>query len=86
MLCTAPLFPPGSRGAAGVHSIGEMRALTIVNLVLWGALFLFWMPYTALVGWGDPASVEVRWILAVAAALQLVLFGLRIRRRRPVLG
>jgi hypothetical protein len=63
-----------------------MRALTIVNLILWVALFLAWMPYTALVGWADPASVEVRWILAVTACLQAFLFGLRIRRRRPVLG
>jgi hypothetical protein len=63
-----------------------MRAMTIVNLVLWGVLFLAWMPYTALVGWSDPASVEVRWILVLTAFLQVALFGLRIRRHRPVLG
>ncbi len=63
-----------------------MRALTNVNLVLWALLYFAWRPYTALVGWADPASVEVRWILAVTAFLQVVLFGFRIRRRRPVLG
>ena len=63
-----------------------MRALTIINLALWAVLFVAWMPYTALVGWADPTSVEVRWILVVTAFLQVVLFGFRIRRRRPVLG
>ena len=63
-----------------------MRALTIVNLVLWVLLFLASIPYTALAGWSDPVSVEVRWILAVSAALLAVLFTLRIRRHRPVLG
>lgn len=63
-----------------------MRVLTIVNLVLWGVLFVAWVPYTSIVGWADPASVEVRWILAVTAFLQVALFAFRIQRRRPVLG
>jgi hypothetical protein len=63
-----------------------VRALTIVNLCLWVVLFLAWMPYTAMVGFSDPVSVEVRWILALSAFLLAVLFALRIRRKRPVLG
>jgi hypothetical protein len=63
-----------------------MRVLTIVNLALWIVLFVGWIPYTSLVGWADPTSVEVRWILTVTAFLQVALFGLRIQRRRPVLG
>jgi hypothetical protein len=63
-----------------------MRALTIVNLVLWVVLFLGSIPYTALMGWADPVSVQVRWILVVSAFLMAVLFALRIRRHRPVLG
>lgn len=63
-----------------------MRLLTIVNLCLWLVLFVAWIPYTALVGAEDPASVEVRWILMVTAFLMAVLFALRIRRKRPVLG
>jgi hypothetical protein len=63
-----------------------MRLLTIVNLALWAVLFVAWIPYTLAVGWMDPASVEVRWILSITAGLQLGLFGLRIRRHRPVLG
>ena len=63
-----------------------MRLLTIVNLALWVLLFVASIPYTALAGWSDPVSVEVRWILAVAAALLAALFALRIASRRPVLG
>jgi hypothetical protein len=63
-----------------------VRALTIVNLCLWVVLFLAWMPYTAMVGFSDPVSVEVRWILALSAFLLAVLFALRIRSKRPVLG
>ena len=63
-----------------------MRALTIVNLVIWAILFVAWTPYTLAVGWSDPASVEVRWILSITAGLQMALFGLRIARHRPVLG
>jgi hypothetical protein len=63
-----------------------MRALTVVNLLLWAVLFVAWIPYTLMVGPMDPASVEVRWILCITAALQLALFGLRMARRRPVLG
>jgi hypothetical protein len=63
-----------------------MRGLTIVNLSLWVALLLAWMPYTAMVGFSDPVSVEVRWILALSAFLLAVLFALRIRSKRPVLG
>ncbi len=64
----------------------DVRALTIVNLLLWCFLFLGSIPYAEVAGWSDPVSVQVRWILAVTAALQLLLFGLRMRRHRPVLG
>ena len=63
-----------------------MRALTVVNLVLWGVLLAAWTPYTLAVGWIDPTSVQVRWILTITAGLQLALFTLRVARRRPVLG
>jgi membrane associated rhomboid family serine protease len=63
-----------------------MRLLTIVNVCLWVVLFAAWIPYTALVGPADPASVEVRWILAVSAVLMGLLAVLRVRRRRPILG
>ena len=63
-----------------------MRILTIVNLCLWVVLFLGWIPYATMVGFTDPVSVEVRWILTVTAALMALLFALRLRRRRPVLG
>ena len=63
-----------------------MRVLTIVNVCLWVVLFVAWIPYTALVGFADPVSAEVRWILMVSAALMALLFALRIRRHRPVLG
>jgi membrane associated rhomboid family serine protease len=63
-----------------------MRALTIVNLSLWVVLFLAWIPYTALVGFTDQVSGEVRWILTISAFLMALLFALRVHRRRPVLG
>ena len=63
-----------------------MRVLTVVNLLLWVVLFVGWVPYTLMVGPMDPAAIEVRWILAITACLQLGLFGLRIARHRPVLG
>jgi hypothetical protein len=63
-----------------------MRALTVVNLLLWAVLFVAWVPYTLMVGPMDPTGIEVRWILGVTACLQFALFGLRIARRRPVLG
>jgi hypothetical protein len=63
-----------------------MRALTIVNLVLWAVLFVAWIPYTAVAGMSDPVSVEVRTILAVTALLMGLLAVVRIRRGRPVLG
>jgi len=63
-----------------------MRVLTIVNGFLWTLLFVAWVPYTTTFGWSDPASIEVRWILAITAGLQLMLFALRLRRHAPVLG
>ncbi len=63
-----------------------MRALTIVNLVLWIVLFVAWIPYTAVAGMSDPFSVEVRTILAVTALLMGLLALVRIRGGRPVLG
>jgi hypothetical protein len=63
-----------------------VRALTIVNLVLWVFLLVAWMPYTLAAGWVVPTSVEVRWILTITAGLQVALFGMRAARRRPVLG
>jgi membrane associated rhomboid family serine protease len=49
-------------------------------------LFVAWIPYTALVGFADPVSVEVRWILVISGALMGLLGAIRVRRRRPVLG
>jgi len=63
-----------------------VRALTILNLSLWSVLFIAWIPYTSLVGWADPVSSEVRWILATTAVLMLLLGFLRVRRHRSVLG
>jgi hypothetical protein len=63
-----------------------VRALTIVNLVLWVILLIAWTPYTLAAGWLDPTSIEVRWILTITAGLQIALFGLRMARHRPVLG
>jgi hypothetical protein len=68
------------------RSPSKVRALTVVNLLLWAVLFVAWAPYTAALGWADPVSVEVRWILTMTAGMQLVLIGLRMARRRPVLG
>ena len=58
----------------------------MVNIALWAVLFVAWVPYTLVVGWMDPAAIEMRWILATTAGLQLALFALRIARHRPVLG
>ena len=58
----------------------------MVNIALWAVLFVAWVPYTLVVGWMDPAAIEMRWILATTAGLQLALFSLRIARHRPVLG
>jgi len=63
-----------------------VRALTIVNVSLWSVLFIAWVPYTTQVGWADPISSEVRWILATTAVLMALLGFLRVRRHRPVLG
>jgi hypothetical protein len=63
-----------------------VRALTIVNGSLWSVLFIAWVPYTVRVGWTDPTSSEVRWILATTAVLMVLLGFLRVRRHRPVLG
>jgi hypothetical protein len=63
-----------------------MRAFSILNLSLWCVLFVAWIPYLSLVGFGDRVSVEVLWILAVTAGLQLLQVGMRARARRPLLG
>ena len=63
-----------------------MRYFSILNLCLWSVLFVAWIPYLVLVGIGDRVSVEVLWILAVTAGLQLLLVGLRARSSRPLLG
>ena len=63
-----------------------MRALTIVNLSLWTVLFMAWLPYAITVGWADPISSEVRWILGSTAVMLALLGFLRIRRRQPILG
>ena len=70
----------------GRYPIESMRVLTILNLVLWVALLAAWVPYTAVVGIGDPISEEVRWILFVTATLMGLLAVVRMRRGRPVLG
>ena len=71
---------------AGRYRHEPMRAFTIVNLCLWVLLLLAWIPYTAMVGFADPVSAEVRWILTVTAFLMAALFALRVHRKRPVLG
>ena len=63
-----------------------MRALTIVNLSLWIVLFMGWLQYTIAVGWADPISSEVRWILGLTAVLLGLLGFLRIRRHQAILG
>ena len=63
-----------------------MRYFSLLNLCLWCVLFVAWIPYLALAGLGDRVSVEVLWILAVTAGLQLLLVGMRARARRPLLG
>jgi hypothetical protein len=63
-----------------------MRYFSILNMCLWCVLFVAWLPYLALVGFGDRVSVEVLWILGVTAGLQLLLVGMRARAGRPVLG
>ena len=63
-----------------------MRYFSLLNLCLWCALFVAWIPYLAMVGFGDRVSVEVLSILAVTAGLQLLLVGMRARARRPLLG
>jgi len=63
-----------------------MRYFSLLNLCLWCVLFAAWMPYLAMVGFGDRVSVEVLLILGVTAGLQLLLVGMRARARRPLLG
>ncbi len=63
-----------------------MRYFSVLNLCLWCVLFVAWIPYLTLVGFGDRVSVEVFWILAVTAGLQLLLVGMGARARRPLLG
>jgi hypothetical protein len=63
-----------------------LRVFTFINLALWAALFLAWIPYTMAVGFSDPVSTEVRLILASTWVLMMLLALLRIRRGRPVLG
>ena len=80
------ILEPGVVRRLRVYRSEAMRVLTLVNLVLWVVLFAGWVPYTLMVGPMDPAAIEVRWILAATACMQLALFGLRIARHRPVLG
>jgi hypothetical protein len=63
-----------------------LRVFTIVNIAMWVVLFLAWIPYTMAVGFSDPVSTEVRWILASTWVLMMLLALLRVRRGRPVLG
>ncbi len=63
-----------------------LRILTVVNLSLWIVLFLAWIPYTLEVGFADPVSSEVRWILAATAVLLTLLGFVRLSKRRPLLG
>jgi hypothetical protein len=63
-----------------------LRYFSLLNMCLWCVLFVAWIPYLALTGFGDRVSVEVLWILAVTAGLQLLLVGMRARARRPLLG
>ena len=63
-----------------------LRILTVVNLSLWTVLVLAWIPYSLQVGFADPISSEVRWILATTAVLLILLGFVRLRKRRPLLG
>lgn len=63
-----------------------MRVFSIVNLVLWVALFLAWIPYLALMGFGDPMSQQILLILAVTAGLMFFLAVYRLRGGRRILG
>jgi hypothetical protein len=63
-----------------------LRVSTIINIAMWVVLLLAWIPYTMAVGFSDPVSTEVRWILASTWVMMMLLVLLRIRRGRPVLG
>lgn len=63
-----------------------MRVFTVVNVVLWLALFVMWLPYVSLFGLSDPVSQQVMSILGITAVLMLFLAAYRISRRRPILG
>lgn len=63
-----------------------MRIFSIVNLALWVALLLMWIPYLMLMGLDDPASQQVLVILAVTAGLMVFLAVNRLRGRRHILG
>lgn len=63
-----------------------MRVFTVVNAVLWLALFVMWLPYVSLFGLSDPVSQQVMLILGITAVLMAFLFGYRLSRRRPILG
>ncbi|TMC51442.1 MAG: hypothetical protein E6J20_16230 [Chloroflexi bacterium] len=58
-----------------------MRVFTAVNLSLWVVLFVGWIGYSTLVGFGDPVSSRVMLILGLTAVLLLFLGFLRLRRR-----
>ena len=63
-----------------------MRVFSILNLILWFALFLAWIPYLLAVGLGDPVSTQVMVILLVTAGLMAFLAAYRIRGHRHILG
>jgi hypothetical protein len=53
-----------------------------LNIVLWCVLFTAWLAYVEMMGPADPVSVQVAFILGIAAALLLILGYMRWRRRR----
>jgi hypothetical protein len=59
-----------------------VRILFGLNLALWCALFVAWVPYARLAGATDPVSVQVACILAVTAVLLAVQGVIRWRRQR----
>lgn len=63
-----------------------MRIFTIVNVVLWVALFVAWTPYLMVMGLGDPVSRQVLLILVITAGLMSLLAVYRLRGRRHILG
>lgn len=74
-------------GRARPRYVSEaVRIFSVINLALWVALFLAWLPYVAQTGLGDRVSVDVMVILVVTAGLMAFLAVHRLSARRHILG